>query len=559
MTQSATIALTLTGSGAGVRQELINLAGLDTLKRDHDMLRDQVQDMHELWRERGGKAPADDVLERQQLWEVLEALNGIANIVEPGELEDRWRELPELLREDFERDAIDFKENVQRADRSEKRLRGLAEWFSAPNLDATPAELEEAIRDNWSNLKADAEGIERSLEREREIRQTADDRLQAIADAFDFHQADPVGLFAHIEAAWARLVESNNQAVNERDEARHLLSVAEETARAAIAGRAATFSERELFAEPDELELSPRPEGLSDRSWHGYTVWRENEMARGVTEGLGLDEYRRRGDAGLIPGFTPLVFEAVAPTYPEISETTGLKIGEAEDRTAPSGKRFKLVRRQHHHFTRGSREQNDLERYAIDTPRDREVGQIALSVAGTWRATVLHYQSPWLPTLDEALAWVYPRDKYFGGTSPAAASRNETSATEEPSDDDRMLTLDETGLMQGAWNRAGYLPIGLMTYLDLRFHTGKVGLKPSQYNAFMADMVAAAEGVPAEAEGLTTEQIKAAIAECEREKREALDLEDIPTLDAIEEDLDGWKLVLARRAEGAVLLEGGGA
>lgn len=685
--------ITVSGTGVELRRNLVELLGLTTLQIDHDMLRDQVHDMHELWRDRpraeaatsdvDEKRDFDSAIERQQLWEVIEAINGVANIIGADDLEDRWRELPDLLRADLERDQGEIKEFRGRADLAVGLLRELGAFFEVPSPGGPIASVAEAIRDNWSNQQS-------MLDAQR-------NRLRTIADDF-IVPPEPADTFprrltnAILEAstedradALAEASRTHVRITNERDEACQDRDAAHARAVAATAERDTAVAECEALAarlgtalRGRDESLAPAPAGMTIATYPlpegaptpevakapeadqadedernnlaapaepvlpagvnraDFEAWRADQLARGITENVEPLEYKRLRDAGLARAHVAAIGEAEAandeagaPDYPVISETTGLKIGESEWRTAPNSKRFDLHRKQHHiYFTSGgyrTAEQNDLERYTVATPRGREIGKVVLNVGDTWQGEVSIYSSPKLATLEDVLAWIYARDSHFGGTSPSQVAQAEKAAKAaapdtQPDDDqrfltagelgvaqaafrrigiempdiphfikqrfgtgslgtlrlqelrtllveleamppaavavgdDRMLTMKEIGQIQPAWNRAGYGPIGLMRYLEQRFGTGKLDMRPSQLRSFLADMADAAVGVPVDAEGMTTMEIETKVFYLEWEIRNVeKNYEDVELLERDRGNLqshhDAWSLALTRRDE----------
>lgn len=153
-------------------------------------------------------------------------------------------------------------------------------------------------------------------------------------------------------------------------------------------------------------------------------------------------------------GETPAPSDDAPQAAPDVSEATGLSVGENEELTAPSGKRVFL--------TRLSNAVGYLEHYAVTTPRKREIGTLSCTPPrGTWGAVVGDAGSTGYATHLEALNWLYRQDKHTAGEAAPEPPAADVSPEQEQEVDSRHQGPLEAGHVRGP-----NLPIGTRVKVD---------------------------------------------------------------------------------------------
>lgn len=238
---------------------------------------------------------AENVLERQLMWDVIDEVAQITGVLEDGELDARWQELPTLIQESLERESAELRD----------AMAAVQERAKAPTL---AAHLGPDVMD----ALAEAQGY----------------------DGFDDDQikVDIVDVVKRLKAA-----------EEERDE---LIQHAGEPA-------ADPNPPAPIAAVPIEARESSGTKPAPVPVWQGlgwppgvsraeYIAWKEEQKALGVTEHIHPQEYKRLADAGLLdptkyrttPTVVPAELAAAAPETAQRKRRTKEEI-EAERAARP--------------------------------------------------------------------------------------------------------------------------------------------------------------------------------------------------------------------------------
>jgi N6-adenosine-specific RNA methylase IME4 len=150
-----------------------------------------------------------------------------------------------------------------------------------------------------------------------------------------------------------------------------------------------------------------------------YKAWKAAQEAKGVTENINPQEYKRMRDLGLA-GIAQPTLPAKDKLKPPANRQTP---GEPETVEAPNGKAVVLKPDfVPYHLSHGP---VIVGEWNVQTPKGRAIGDLSQDEDDRWSAVVNYRRSPRFHNRSAALAWVYARDKYCGGTSVAQEEARE--------------------------------------------------------------------------------------------------------------------------------------